>query len=86
MSLKKKRDELVRISKENAAQRIRAHRLTRIFEIRMVNGVLKSLQIFERRYKALSIFFEKEVEQKKEGALLIWRTLTSFTNVCRLLA
>ena len=84
--LHEKRQKLEQAAKENAERRTRAHKLTRIFEIRMVNGVHKSLLMLKRRYIALLCFFSNEVEAKEEGALLIWRKMTSFPRVCRFLS
>ena len=66
-----KQAKLEKLAKEKAEQRIRAHKLTRILEIRMVYGKHKSLKMFERRYVALCQFFEKEVENRESGALLM---------------
>ena len=84
--LRLKHEQLENLAKENAERRIRAHKLTRIFEIRMVNGVLKALLMLERRYVALCRFFEKEVIAKEQGSLLCLRILTNFSKVSRFLS
>ena len=68
-----------------AQVRVRAQKLTRIFEIRMVNGIHKSLKMLYRRYHALCIFMKNEVDSKEKGALRVYRILTSFHWVCRFL-
>ena len=72
-------------AKEVAEVRVRAHKLTRIYEIRMVNGIHKSLKMLYRRYHALCIFIKNEVDLKEKGALRVYRILTSFHWVCRFL-
>ena len=84
--LRTKSDELEKLAKKNAERKIRAHKLTRIFEIRMVNGVYKSLKMLERRYEAHVRFFKNEVDENAEGSLLCLRILISFSSVCRFLS
>ena len=76
--LEQKRQEAEKKARDIAQVRVRAHKLTRIFEIRMVNGVNKSLKMLYRRYHALSLFMKKEVDAKEKGALRIYRILTNF--------
>ena len=76
--LKQKRQVAEKKARDIARIRVRAHKLTRIFEIRMVNGVNKSLKMLYRRYHALRLFMKKEVDEKEKGALRIYRILTNF--------
>ena len=80
--LEKKREVAETKARENAQVRVRAHKLTRIFEIHMVHGVHKSLKMLYRRYHAFSIFMKNEVDSKEKGALRVYRILTNFHLVC----
>ena len=84
-TLKEKREALESKARSLAQVRVRAHKLTRIFEIRMVNGVQKSLKMFYRRYQAICLFMKNQIDLKERGALTLYRILTSFSFVCRFL-
>ena len=72
-------------AREVSQIRVRAQKLTRIYEIRMVNRIHKSLKMLYRRYPALCIFMKTEVDSKEKGELRVYRILTSFHWVCRFL-
>ena len=84
-TLRNKREITETKARELAQVRVQAHKLTRIYEIRMVNGMNKSLKMLYRRYCALCLFMKKQVDAKDPGALRVYRILLNLHCVCRFL-